>query len=460
MMKPLISPVRIIAVVILLVSVFITFGSIIEPVETARALALTVFTIGFWATGVLPGFVTTLAFFALAMLFSVSPPAVIFSGFKSSVFWLVFGGLVLGVAIKQTGLGGHIANRLSIKFGKTYAGIITGIMMVGLALSFIMPSAVGRIILLLPIASALAERYGFARDSKGHTGIIMAATFGSFFPAFAILPANVPNLVLAGAMETLYHYTPGYVEYFLLHFPVLGLLKAIIISGLILILYPDRPIPRPSGKSGPPQMSTDERRLILLLALTIAFWLTDFLHHISPAWIALSAGVICFLPMVRLVPDKSLNEDINYSILFFLAGVIGLGGMVSHSGIGNKIAKTLLTVLPLEPGASLLNFTSLSITAIVIGVVTNLPSVPAVMTPLADEISRATGLPVKTVLMTQVLGFSTVLFPYQSPPLVLAIQVGKLKTVAVIKFCLVLAFVTIFFLVPLDFFWWQMLGWI
>ena len=38
------------------------------------------------------------------MLFSVSPGHVVFSGFASSVVWLVFGGLVLGVAIKRTGL--------------------------------------------------------------------------------------------------------------------------------------------------------------------------------------------------------------------------------------------------------------------------------------------------------------------------------------------------------------------
>ena len=167
----------------------------------------------------------------------------IIAGFESTVLWLVFGGFVLGLAIKRTGLGERIAGRLAIRFGKTYARIISGIVLVGLALSFIMPSAVGRVVLLLPIASALADRFGFAGNARGRTGIMLAATFGSIFPAFGILPANVPNLVLAGAAETLYGFKPVYGEYLLLHFPVLGLLKAVVIVGLILHLYPDRPEP-------------------------------------------------------------------------------------------------------------------------------------------------------------------------------------------------------------------------
>jgi anion transporter len=459
-MKLLLSPTRIVAALVLLASIAIAFYPLFRPAPTARALALTVFTIGFWATGVIPEYLTALIFFSIAMLFTISPPNVIFVGFGSTVLWLVFGGLVLGVAIKRTGLGERIASRLARKFGKTYAGIITSVVTVGLALSFIMPSALGRVVLLLPIASALADRLGFAKESQGRRGIILGATFGSFFPAFGILPANVPNLVLAGASEMLYGFTPGYGEYFLLHFPVLGLLKIAMIVGLILLLYPDH-LKAPASDDAPQTpLTPGERGLALLLAVTIGFWITDFLHHISPAWIALSAGVICLLPMVGLVPGKAFKEEINYGSLFFLAGIIGLGTMLSHSGLGNQLAKALLKILPLEPGASILNFVSLTFTAIVIGIATTAPGVPAVLAPMAGDMAKAAGLPVQTVLMTQVIGFSMVLFTYQAPPLVMAVQLGGLKSLSVTKFCLLLTLATIIFLLPVNFLWWRLLGWI
>jgi anion transporter len=459
-MKLIISPIRVVAALILLASIAIAFYPLIRPAPLAKALALTLFTIGFWATGVIPEYLTALLFFAIAMLFSISPPGVIFAGFGSTVFWLVFGGLILGVAIKRTGLGERIAGRLARKSGKSYAAIITSVFTVGLTLSFIMPSAVGRIVLLIPIASALSDRLGFTKESPGRKGIILGAAFGSFFPAFAILPANVPNLVLVGATEMLYGFTPVYGEYLLLHFPVLGLLKAAMIIGLILLLYPDHPNTPVSDDAPRIPLTSRERGLALLLAVTIGFWITDFLHHISPAWIALAAAVICLLPAVGLVPGKAFKEEVNYGTLFFLAGIIGFGTMLSHTGLGNQLAKVLLKILPLEPGASILNFVSLTFSAIVVGIATTAPGMPAVLTPLANDMAKAAALPVQTVLMTQVLGFSMVLFTYQAPPLVAAVQLGGLKSITVTKFCLILTLATIVFLLPVNFLWWRLLGWI
>ncbi|EAQ6956293.1 citrate transporter, partial [Salmonella enterica] len=57
-------------------------------------------TILLWATSLLPEFMTALLFFAVAMIAKIAPPEVIFGGFASSAFWLVFSGFVLGIAIR------------------------------------------------------------------------------------------------------------------------------------------------------------------------------------------------------------------------------------------------------------------------------------------------------------------------------------------------------------------------
>jgi len=57
-------------------------------------------TIVLWATSLLPEFITALLFFTAAMIAKIAPADVIFGGFASSAFWLVFSGVVLGVAIR------------------------------------------------------------------------------------------------------------------------------------------------------------------------------------------------------------------------------------------------------------------------------------------------------------------------------------------------------------------------
>ena len=60
------------------------------------ALALTLFTVTMWASGALPAHVAALVFFLVASVFAVAPAPVVFAGFQSSAWWLVFSGLVKG----------------------------------------------------------------------------------------------------------------------------------------------------------------------------------------------------------------------------------------------------------------------------------------------------------------------------------------------------------------------------
>ena len=80
------------------------------------------------------------------------------------------------------------------------------------------------------------------------------------------------------------------------------------------------------------------------------------------------------------------------------------------------------------------------------------------MTPLADLLSGATGIERETVIMTQVISFSSVILPYQAPPLVLAIQLGGIRAIELARATIALALITFVILIPLNYAWWQVLG--
>ncbi|WP_065333712.1 SLC13 family permease [Tritonibacter mobilis] len=427
--------------------------------ELAPVAAIAVVCLGFWASAVMPEYWTALAFFLVAMITQIAPPETVFSGFETSTFWLLFAGLVLGAAIKFTELDNQVARLLTRLPFQTYAGTLAGIVAGSVALAFLVPSSIGRIMILLPVISALAAQLGFGTQSNGRTGLLVAACFATFAPAFTILPANAPNMILVGMSEAQYGLEFSYFDYLLLHFPVLGLVKSGVIIGLTLLFFPDHmPARGDVTPQTPDPVSRAQALLIAILALCLILWLMDAWHGISPAWIGLAAALVCLWPSLKLTSPKCINQDLSYGALLFVAGIMGLGALIGHAGLGEALVAAASDWINLSPQTPVWNLSVLTGMSTLVAMATSLPGVPAVMTPMAGDLAQASGLTVTTVLMTQVLAFSNVFLPFQAPPLVVAIQAGNLRAGAVIRFCLALFAISLCLLVPLDFLWWALLG--
>ncbi len=317
--------------ILLLLALFIGFfpPAGLSPKESQVA-ALTLGVIAFWSTGVIAEHLAALIFLLLAVLLSVAPTMVIFSGFASTAFWMVFAGMIIGVAVKNTGLGERVAGLIARHIDYSYLTIISGMVATGVIMAFIMPSSLGRLTILIPIAIALAGRCGYSINNNGFLGIIIATALGCHVPAFAILPSNVPNMIMLGQTETQLGITPLYGEYLLLHFPVLGLLKAGLIIVVVLWLFPENKAPKRSMPSEKKPLSSDEIRLGLILLVALGLWITDFLHHISAAWVALAAAILLLMPRIGVIPNANLN-GLSYGSLFFVVGVLAMGALVAIS---------------------------------------------------------------------------------------------------------------------------------
>jgi anion transporter len=426
--------------------------------DAAITAGIGLFAIGLWATGVVPEYLTALGFFFVAVLAHVAPAATVFSGFSSGAFWLVFSGVIIGLAVNRTGLGQRLARRLIGLFGHRYGALVIGLVVVGTLLGFVMPAAMGRVMLILPIALALADRCGFAPGSKGRTGIALAAGLGAFIPPFGIFTGNISNLIMAGAVEQLYGVRLTYGPYLLQHFPVLGILRGAVIAALILWFFPDRAATSPV-EARLPALSQAERRLAVVLGLALALWATDFIHHVSPAWVGLGAAIVLLFPASRILPATAFAET-NWGPILYVAAILGFGALVTSSGLGNVLTAAILTVLPLDPASPAQGYATLALAGMGLSAAITLPAVPAVLTPLAGDLARASGLSLEGVLMAQVVSFSTLLLPYQGPPLIVAMVLGGVRIADATKMTLALAAVTVIALLPLHYLWGRMLGWV
>ncbi|MAM72878.1 MAG: sodium:sulfate symporter [Tistrella sp.] len=443
-----------------------SFGDV-APAWQAGGLALAMLVLV--ATAAAPEAYAAILFFAGAAILGVAPPDTVFSGFHSGAFWLVLSGLVFGAAARHAGLADRLARQAAGVFGTSYAALIAGMVAAGVLLAFLVPAAVGRVALLVPIALALAERAGYDAGHPGRTGLVMAAALGTFFPPFGILPANVPNMILTGAAETLYDHHFGYGGWLALHFPVLGILKAVLLVVLLVRLFPAPP-PREAGareagarEAGAmaPGVAADPRalgRLALILGATLALWATDWLHGLKPAWVGLSAAALILTPGLRLVPADFIRTGLPVGTLIFIAAMLSLGAVISAAGLGDAMGGVMIDLAGFEPGADALNVYKLGLISTVVGLLGSLHGTPAILTPLAARLAEATGLSLDTVLMTQALGFSTALLPYQSPPVIVALGLSGIGQGPAARAMIALGLAAMLLLWPLDLVWWTVLG--
>ncbi len=427
------------------------------PPGTGITTAVALVAISFYATGLVAEAVTSLLFFLAAMLFSVAPAQVVFSGFASNAFWIIFGGLILGMSIRHTGLGQHIASLLLSRLPGRYSLLIAGAVGVGLMLAFVMPGSMGRMVLLVPIAVAVADRLGFAEHANGRIAVVLAAVFGTHIGSFAILPSNTPNVVWAGAMESIYGVDIGYLDYLWWHFPVLGLLRSLLLIALLVYAFPDRipGKPAPDDPRGP--MTRDQRQMALVLVAALGLWASDALHGVGPAWVALAAAAYCLLNGPRLVPEKPFAA-LDIGPLLLLSGILGLGAMLAYSGVGEAAFNQLLPALPLAPGQGALNYAFISLGGVGLAVLAAMPGVPAIGVPLGETLSNATGWPVESVLTILAASYATYLLPYQAPPILVGAQLGRVPWGALTRFTLGFAVLTILLIFPLHYLWLRLIG--
>lgn len=435
---------------------------LIPPIEgmtpvVMRAVAVVVLAIGMWSTGVLPSYLGSLIFMFLAMVLAVAPANVTFSGFTSGAMWLVFAGLVLGEAARRVKLDARLITYMLQRFPARYLPLCYGFALIGVTSAFLVPAASARVALLVPIAMALAARLGFSEYSRGRTGLVLAAAMGTMSPAFSILPANVPNMAFLGAVESVYGIQLAYTPYLQLNLPVIGLFPVLVYPLIINFLFRETPSQKLDDET-PQAWTGTERQLLVILILALALWLTDTLHGIAPAWIGLGAALLCLLPRIGVMPPTMLARDVNYTAMLFLAGVIGLGAVATHTGLGGVIATSLLDVISFEPGNPVRTYSALVGMAVIVGILTTLPASPAVLVPMAQSIADASGWSLLGVLMTQPVTWLLFPFPYQAPPVVLAIALAGLRIGDVTRLLVAFMIAGIVIALPLHYLWGRWLG--
>jgi di/tricarboxylate transporter len=455
-----------IGVVVSALAVAVTLEASGAPPPLGRSMGFVILAIGFWAFGVIVEALTGLILLLGVVTLAGIAPSVAFSGYTTTAYWLVFAGAVISASANRTGLsrwlGGLLTDRMGPHTG--YGLRVAGVVGFASLLALVLPSTMARVAILLPLVLAISEASGFVPGSKGRTGLVLAAAIGTYVVPITFLPANVPNMVLAGSMEAIHGVTLSFGGYMLLHFPVIGLTKGVALVAIITWMFRDTPNPPAFSEltdAGAPAagLSPVGLRLLIVMGVTLLLWATDVVHGISPAWVGLGAAIVCLLPASAILRMPDLPAQTVFPMLVYIGAVLGIGAIMIESGAGAWLSGLMLARLPLAEASDFARLTLLAGMATLTGLATTMPAAPAISAPLFGQMAQMTGWSVEAVGMSQVLGYATPLLPYQVPPLMVAIAMSGVPAVAAIRVLVVLALVTTPIILAAAHMWWSFLGW-
>lgn len=413
-----------------------------------------------WASLLVPEYFTSLCFIAAALILQLAPPAVIFSGFSAKAVWLVFAGIVLGTAVQHHHLGASMFQRLGLT-RLSYKPLIWTLASFSLALAFVLPSAVGRVLVLAPLVRILCDELGLAERSNERSAICMTVIACTTLPAFAILTSNVPNMVLLGTVETVLGFSFTYPRYFAVNFPVLGACTFVLTTLVILRAFPGRipaPAPAATTSEGHAYTSTPEqRRLAVILATTLLLWLTEELHTIPAAWVGLSMALACLTPGIGVLEPQAITR-LNLGPWFFLAGVIAVGAVARHNGVADLVWQAFSHALPLEHASNFARYIVLFLFNMILGQLTTLPAAPSIFVPLIPPIAETTGWSMQALALASVPSYVYFAFPYQAPPLLIGTGLLAIPARTAMRVLVPVWLIGSFVLVPLHYLWGRTLG--
>ena len=417
-----------------------------------KAAGFGVGALGLFSTRATPEIVTAFGIFLVSLALGIVPSEQVFSGFVSDGFWLLVSGIILGTAITSTGLADKVSERLLLFTGPSFPKALVAVSICGMALGFLVPSTMPRIVVIIPIASALAVRFGLDPDTKGSVGLIATSALATLLPTYTILTANLPTIVHVGAVDQLYGIHTTYSKYFIHQLPVNILRFSIIILFMLWFTHGVNPSANSSEPSSS-KLDKKQRQLLIILVCAIGLWATDFIHHIPPAWISLFAATFVIWPRVGMLSPTAMKEEIDLTPAIFFASIITVVTVASGAGLDNLVSDFIVQLLPDQNGGLTAIYSVFSV-SFVLSHLTTAPAAPAVLVPLAQNLAEATGLTLNTTLMTQIIGISTPAFPYQAPPLIVAMSLSKVPNLVFLKVCMLLSLAVIIIGLPITYVWW------
>lgn len=302
-----------------------------------------------WVTEAMPLYATALLVVGLQVILLANPgqwpglgfeegPTPGFAAFIASaadpVIVLFFGGFLLARAAVKVGVDATLAGIILRWVGRRPRRVLAGLMAVTAVFSLWMSNTATAAMMLAMVTPMLAL---VPKGDSFRKALVLGVAFSANIGGMGTPIASPPNAVAMGFLRNA-GYDVGFLEWMLVAVPLLvGLL---VLCWLMLVLF--YPPHQHDLRLEIPRRTLTGRGwfVIVIFSLTALLWLTESLH-------GLPAAVVALLPAVLFSSTGLLKrEDVNsleWSILILIAGGISLGTGMQITGLDRTFVQWILT---------------------------------------------------------------------------------------------------------------------
>jgi CRP-like cAMP-binding protein/di/tricarboxylate transporter len=301
-----------------------------------------------------PDFVVGLGLVAAWIVLGVARAADALGGFASKEWLFVVAVYGLAAATARSGLLYRIGLVLVRRVPHGTVQQAGTLLLSGLALTPLIPSATGRASLVLPLARALAEALRIPERSGAAAVLGLAAWTGAGPLMFVSLSGSGTCLLAWGLLPEASRVRIGWVQWIVAALPLGAFLAAGALALLFLLLRP-APVAAPPRERiglqvallGPP--SRREVAVAVIVALTVAGW-------IAAPWLGLDLAVVALLGLLAAAAagsfDTAALQALDWSMLLFFGVVMGLGRLAAALGLDAQAGALIQAFLgDRRPGA-------------------------------------------------------------------------------------------------------------
>lgn len=378
-------------------------------------------------------------------------------GFTSEVVFFLIGVTALGTAVEASGLAQRAARFLALSARGNPSRLYIQMIVSLPAVAFLVPSAITRNAIMIPAYREALDRMEVPQDGRAGRALMLALGMLNPLASSALLTGGIASIAAAtllGGFSWLHWFSLMAVPYYALIF-----LGGLYLRFMVGKFEPARPPTRPVEPPAAAPFSMQERRTLIVLAVTALLWLTDSWHRLSPAIPALMAAVVLLSPPLGVITWKAFEAKLSWGLILTVGASISLARAMTDSGaatwLGNLAVSHLEAVATMPVGVLVLLVIAVAIVHLAI---TNLAACLALLIPIAVTIAQAAHLnPVLCGLVVTLTVDAVILYPVQTAANLLAYESGYFSSADVRRLglgMLVLTIAVVLLVLP----YWSMLS--
>ena len=375
-----------------------------------------------WITEATPIGLTAIA---VTVLLALSPGAHWFDavdGFASEVVFFLIGTVAIGGAVEVSGLAARAARFLGRLARSSPARLYVQMIASLPAFAVLVPSAITRNAILIPAYQDALDRMGIRKTD--HSGRMLMLALGVLNPlaSSALLTGGLVSITagsLLGGFSWLRWFALMSVPYYAL---LLG--GALLLRCLVGRFEKGERAPEPV--QAPQPFSAIEIKTLVVLAATLALWLTDRFHHLSPAIPALIGAAMLLTPRLGVLSWKEFESKLSWGIILSIGAALSLSAAMTKSGAAGFVSQWIVFHLAeFANHPTLLVIGLIAAVALVHLAITNLAACIALLIPVAATIANRAALnPVVCGLIVTIVVDAVILYPVQTATNLLAYETG------------------------------------